>query len=174
MSKIIFGLHNGENLDLKTLSSLEKLYASLQRLESRTVTPNVYQASPTDPTGTTSTTGVMMGLRGSITPSGSGYVQFMLSGNISNDTATDGATVRLRYGIGSAPANGAVLQGTTIARALSFTLSLAGQKVPFCTQGLISGLVVGTTYWIDASVAAVTGGTATITMLSLSAVELRH
>ncbi len=171
---IPFGLKFGEELSPRTKAELEQIVASLQRLEKRTVTPNVYQALPTAPAGTTSATGVMMGLRGTITPSGSGIVLFMASGAIANDTGTDGATVRLRYGIGSAPANAAALQGTVIAPALAFTNALAGQKVPFTTQGVISGLVIGTTYWWDLSVSATTGGTATISMLSLTALELRN
>ena len=132
----------------------------------------VAQSSPGNPTGTTSATAVMMGLAGSIKLQGSGRILIMLSGDISNDTTADGATCRLRYGTGAAPANAAAATGTAVGNTVSFTALTGVLTVPFAQQVVVSGLTVGTTYWVDAAVAAVTAGTASISNLSLSVVEL--
>ena len=130
------------------------------------------QSTPGNPTGTTSTTAVMMGLAGSIKLQGSGRILIVLSGDISNNTTADGVTSQLSYGTGAAPANGAALTGTQVGNIVSFTALTGVLTVPLAQQAIVSGLIVGTTYWIDAAVKAVTGGTASILNLSLSVVEL--
>jgi hypothetical protein len=122
-------------------------------------------ASPSAPSGTTSTTGLMMGLAVAITPLVSGNLEIKLVGSIANATATDGAKAQLRYGTGTAPANGAALTGTTSGSLVEATQLLAAQKVPFALLGYVSGLTLGTAYWVDVGLAAITGGTATITDL---------
>jgi hypothetical protein len=125
-------------------------------------------------------TGVMMGLSGSITPSRSGTVLILISGDMSNTTSGDGGKVQIRYGTGSAPANGAALAGTaagaqpqmTCAGILSGLVSLSGCTTPLSTNAVVTSLSVGMTYWIDTSLAAVTGGTATIKNVSITAIEL--
>lgn len=135
------------------------------------------QATPSAPTGTTSTTAVMMGLAdglaaGSVTLQGSGRILIMLSGVMKNDTTADGVTVQLSYGTGTAPGNGDALTGTQVGAIVSFTALTGMLSSPFAVQAIVSGLTVGTTYWLDAAVKAVTAGTATISLLSLSAIEL--
>lgn len=136
----------------------------------------VAQSSPANPTGTTDTTGKMMGLAGSITPSQTGRILLMLSGNISNSTAAagDGGKVQLRFGTGTAPTNGAALTGTTAGGQVSMLLerATASDPFPFALQAVITGLTIGTAYWLDAALAAIAGGTAIITNLSLTAVEI--
>ena len=138
--------------------------------------PNTYtsaQASPGNPTGTTSTAAaVMMGLAGSVTPKASGKVLIEISGNVTNNTINDGATVQISYGTGTAPTNAAALTGTQAGNIARFTAAAAAQKVPFSCQVIVSGLTVGTAYWLDVAVAAVTGGTATVTDISITAYEL--
>ncbi len=129
------------------------------------------QSSPSNPTGTTSTTAVMMGLAGAFTPKSTGRVLIMLSGDIKNSTSTDGATVQLAYGTGAAPANAAAATGTTVGGKPAFVAAANNQTVPFSVQAVVSGLTLGTAIWIDAQVAAVTGGTASIENLSLSVQE---
>lgn len=130
------------------------------------------QLNPTDPTGTTSSVGVMMGLAGSITPATTGRVLITLSGDIANATVNDGANVQLYIGTGTAPANAAALVGTALGAIQKLVQPIAAFRVPFSLQVLNTGLSVGTTYWLDCSLAVVTGGTATIKDLSLTAVEI--
>lgn len=132
----------------------------------------VAQSSPTDPTGTASATATMMGLAGSITPQSSGRVQFTISGDIANSASGDGTNVQLYYGTGTAPANAAALTGNAIGSIVKFVAAAAAQRVPFSITVIVSGLAIGTAYWIDASLAIVTGGTGTIKDISLAAIEI--
>ena len=132
-----------------------------------------FQATPGNPAGTASTVGVMMGLAGAITPAVSGIVLLMVSGTIFNPGAiADGGKVQLRFGSGSAPANAASLTGTAVGGLVQYTAATTTQTAPFSVQAVVSGLTVSTTYWIDVGLAAITGGTATISDVSVSAVEL--
>lgn len=134
------------------------------------VPANAYQQTGATPTGTTSTTPVMMGLAGTITPRGDGVVLMILAGDVVNNTGGDGATVQVRYGTGTAPTNGGALAGTPCGGTLTDNTGGTVREI-FSSSCLATGLSLGTTYWIDVAVAAVTGGTATIADLSLSAVE---
>ena len=132
------------------------------------------QSSPSNPTGTSNTSGVMMGLAGSITPAKSGNLLIVISGDITNSTAADGGKVQIRYGTGTAPSNGAALTGTAVGGLVRKTNPASGAATydPFSVQAIVSGLVIGTAIWLDVSLAAITGGTATIANVSLSALEL--
>jgi hypothetical protein len=130
----------------------------------------VTQAQPANPTGTNSLTGLMMGLAGSITPTLTGRLMITISGDISNNTGSDGGTVQIRYGTGSAPANADALTGNaigTLIRAIAGTVT-----VPFSVQAVVTGLSVGTAYWLDLGLAAITGGTASIFDVSVTAIEI--
>jgi hypothetical protein len=134
-----------------------------------------YQAQPSDPSTTTSTTGVMMGLAGAITPAGSGKIMIVITGDTDNDTAADGTKMGIRYGTGSAPTNGAALTGTavgTLPNAVNANLALDVNRYPFAASAVVTGLVVGTPYWIDLSLAAITGGVARVRNVGISIQEI--
>lgn len=135
-------------------------------------TTTTYQATPTDPSATTSTTGVMMGLAGSITPAYSGIVMITISGDIDNNGNNNGAQVQIRYGTGSAPANGAALTGTATGSLVKFFENNSSIRIPFHCNAIVTGLTVGTAYWIDISLASITGGTSRVRDISISVVEL--
>lgn len=127
--------------------------------------------APSNPTGTTSLTGVMMGLAGSITPARTGNVLVFIKGSLRNNTASRGCTVFITYGTGSAPANGDALTGTQVGGE-SFTDGMAANSIPaFTADGLITGLTPATAYWIDVSLAARTSGTCTLFSPVITAVE---
>jgi len=136
-----------------------------------------YQATPADPTGTTNTSGLMMGIgvANSLTPLYTGRVLAIISGNLTNSTAAagDGAKVQIRYGTGAAPANGAALTGTAVGYIVSSVLerATAGDLQGFACQAIISGLTTGTGYWFDISLAAIVGGTGQAKNLSVSVIE---
>ena len=129
------------------------------------------QAQPADPTGTANTTGLMMGLAGTITPAQTGRVLIVISGDVQNNTISDGAKFQIRYGTGSAPANAAALTGTTAGALVNMLGAAAAQRVPFSLNAVVTGLTPGTAYWIDVGLAAVTGGTAAIKNVSVSVIE---
>lgn len=134
-------------------------------------TKNTYQATPADPTGTTSTTGVMMGLGGTLTPTRSGKVMIMISGDQQNSSGSDFGAVQLYYGTGTAPTNGAALTGTAISGKVNGATD-STHADPFCVQAIVSGLTLNTPIWFDLAVAAVIGGTTSAKNLSISAFEL--
>ena len=136
--------------------------------------PVVYTAAPSDPTGTTNTSGLMMGLAGSVTPNQTGRLFVMVTGNLANGTIADGAKVRLRLGTGAAPANAGALAGTVYGKESITTAAggAANDKVPFVVQAVITTLTVGTAYWIDIDLAAIVGGTASATEVQISALEV--
>ena len=135
-------------------------------------TTTTYQATPADPSTTTSTTGVMMGLAGSITPAYSGTIMIVISGDIDNNGNNNGAQVQIRYGTGSAPANAAALTGTTTGSLVKFAENNSSIRAPFHLNSIVTGLTTGTAYWIDVSLASITGGTSRIRDISISVVEL--
>lgn len=132
----------------------------------------VSQATPANPTGTTSTTGVMMGLAGAITPVYTGRVLIIICGSVENGTINDGAKWQIRYGTGTAPVNTAALTGTTAGPLQTLTETVAAEIVPFCLSAIVTGLTLATAIWVDLSLAAVTGGTATILNVGISIVEI--
>jgi hypothetical protein len=137
-----------------------------------TTVPNVFSVNPTTPTGTTSTTFVMQGLDGTITPKDAGVIKVDMAGDITN-SSTGGSIVQLAYGTGTPPSNGAAATGTSIGNPVQISPDVASNLVPFSCSGIITGLTPGTAYWIDAQLKTVTSGTATINNLSLTAFEIK-
>lgn len=132
-----------------------------------------YQASPANPTGTTSTTGKMMGLKGNLSPTSSGAYLIIISGYIINTRANTSGSIQIYTGTGSAPNNAATLTGTTQGTELTATVATANSEdVPFSVNAVVTGLTVGTTYWLDISLASSNAaGTASVKSLSVSAIE---
>lgn len=138
------------------------------------VAGGIYNGAPAAPTGTASTSAVMMGLgsAASITPVRTGRISFTISGQMSNTTINDGATVQLRYGTGTAPINGAAVTGTQGGNSQTFKAASAGDTSGFSIGPIIAGLTVGTPYWFDLALQAVTGGTASVAGLTVTAHEI--
>ena len=123
---------------------------------------NFFSGRWVGPTATSSQTTIMLGFGSSapnaaLTPSGSGDVFMNIDGAAVNLTAGDIINVQLYYGTGTAP----VFNGGATGVALS-SLQALGAVVTrggFNLQGVASGLVVGTKYWMDLgiSTAAATG-----------------
>jgi len=130
------------------------------------------QASPSDPTLTTNTTGLMMGLAGTVTPTLTGRILIMLSGDLQNSVSGDGCKVQLRYGTGTAPTNAAALTGTTAGGLVNFLAAANNDRSPVALQAIVTGLTIATAYWIDVGLAAVTGGNAALKNVSLTVVEI--
>jgi hypothetical protein len=130
-------------------------------------------ATPANPSPVTSTTALMLGLAGSITPAQSGKVLFQTSHDITNGTASDGCVWQLMFGTGTAPANQAALTGTAAggAGALINNANTAGLTVPASAIGYVTGLVVGTTYWFDLSLRVLTGGSCSVANVTMIAIE---
>ena len=111
-------------------------------------------ASPTAPNSTLA--GTMQGLGGSIAPVRTGKVLVSISGTITSTSTTAGTGLLLQgsYGTGTAPTNNAALAGTQMGAVQAFSLTntaaAAGDvQWGFNVQYLITGLALGTTYWLD-------------------------
>jgi len=135
---------------------------------------NVSQTTPANPTGTASTTGVMMGLAIPFTPIGSGKIMVAMTGSMANNAAGGGAKPQIRWGTGTPPASAAGPVGTASGNLpqlvnLSSTASL---RVPFAVNASITGLTPGTPIWIDLSLAAISTGTANVYDLCATINEL--
>jgi hypothetical protein len=106
-------------------------------------------------------------LGATITPAKTGKLLIVLSGR-AVPTVAYGSSVDLTYGTGAAPANGAAETGTTICG----TPTAPTGTGMFSLNYILTGLTVGTTYWIDPAT-AISGSTGTIYLdnLSLSIIE---
>lgn len=132
---------------------------------------DVTQGSPSAPSGTSSTTGVMMGLAQSFTPTATTRLLVIISGNMANSSGSGAAKMQIRYGTGAAPSNGAAITGTA-AGGLLMGAPIGSTGQGFCSNAIITGLSLNTAYWFDISLAAVTTGTASATELSVSILEV--
>lgn len=154
---------NVDNLKYSSATTLYTIHST------KSATNNATAAAPT---ATASGTAVMMACGGAITPANTGRVLVTISGQMANDTINDGATVQLRYGTGTAPINGAAVTGTLVGIAQTETSLVGGSQSGFAISGIITGLTLGTAIWIDAALNRVTGGNASITGVTISAVEV--
>lgn len=132
--------------------------------------------TPADPNGTTSTTGVMMGLAVKIIPAFSGRVKITVIGNLTNSTGTagNGAKAQIRWGVGAAPTNAAALAGTAVGSMLSSVLerATANDLRTFAAVAVITGLAIGVECWSDVSLGAIVAGTALAKNLTVIMEEL--
>jgi fibronectin-binding autotransporter adhesin len=116
-------------------------------------------ASPTAPSSTSAYK--MQGLSGSITPTRSGNALIIVSGTVGIGTTAAGAGLQwqISYGTGSAPTNGATETGTQVGSIQKYlnpaTVTAADVAVPFSVQSRVTGLTVGTAYWIDLAAEAI-------------------
>lgn len=142
------------------------------------VLPGAFVTSqPTNPTGTASATKVMMGLGVAgagggfvITPTRSGFLEVQISGSIGNGTTADGVTWELDFApvaAAAAPANGAAAPSGTVqcTKPVTFTALTGNLATPFSVTCEVQ-VTPGQAYWFDLGLLAVTGGTASTTVLT--------
>ena len=115
-----------------------------------------------------------MGIGGAcaITPVNSTRIAIAISGILDNNTGGNGAFANIRYGTGTAPSNGAAATGTTATKTVQVTQLLAGQNAIYSQVAVVTGLMIGTNYWIDLALGIVVGGTARIRNLNVMAYEV--
>ena len=135
-----------------------------------------YSGAVSDPTGTASTTYVMMGLGSAwaITPKTTGRVKIYVTGRITNNLVNADSFVLGKYGTSTAPANAAAVTGTSITTSEKrvTTSGVGGNLNDFSYYGEISGLTLGTAYWLDLAVKTSAGGTAAITSMTVVIEEI--
>lgn len=139
------------------------------------------QFTPADPTTTTNTTGVMMGLgtTATITTVRTTEVSVYISGDIDTTGGGNGSQVQIRFGTGTAPANGAALTGTTAGslnktinpNATGLTTTFTPGRNSFSLNAIIT-VSLATATWIDISLANIGGGTSRVRDISISLHEI--
>ncbi len=140
-----------------------------------TASPNYAQVHAPAGVFTTNTGGVQGGYGLVITPIRSGVVYLHASGDLASDTTGFGASIQFDYGTGTPPAQGVIApagNGQMIGNHL--TVYLAGEPTSEATGTVIyvlSGLTLGTPYWVDLVIAAVDGGTGRFYNMSIVAIE---
>jgi hypothetical protein len=109
------------------------------------------------PPASTSTAYQMLGLGLDISTTIGTAARLAVSGNISN-TANNGETdAILCYGTGTPPVNGVAQTGTIIGSIIRYMASSGGSIGPFSKSVVITSLALGTAYWFDLAMKAVTG-----------------
>ena len=130
------------------------------------ITPQAPQMfTPGNPTATSSTTRVMMGLGSTIafTPKFRGNVMVLLIGTGSTATGAAAFNFKAWYGTGTAPNNGDAETGTFALGTnpqLQASSVTANQGVGWSLIGTITGLTPGTAYWLDLSLKTTNGADA--------------
>ena len=124
--------------------------------------PTIVQVTPADPTPNATTTQKMMGFAVSYTPTVSGKTRATFVGTASNATANAGGIYSLRYGTGTAPANGDAQTGTALGPITSANTNATTSRISAPAFGYVL-LTKGTTYWWDISLASQTAGTSSLT-----------
>ncbi|HEV2100087.1 MAG TPA: hypothetical protein VGR45_14340, partial [Stellaceae bacterium] len=64
------------------------------------------------------------------------------------------------------------LTGTQVGGIQRYIAATVAAKSPFCVCAVVTGLTLGTAYWLDVAIADSTGGTATVTDCTVSAFEI--
>lgn len=125
-------------------------------------TSSYVAGGPASPTGTASTTGVMMGIGGTckITPATSGRVRFTIEGNVSNNNAAVSSFLSGRYGTGTAPTNGAASTAGTafVPNTIQLSSPASNYQLHFIIEGIVASLS-GVQYWFDAVLSTNNAGT---------------
>jgi hypothetical protein len=134
-------------------------------------------AAPTAPNSTSVFT--MQGLAGAITPTKSGKIQITIGGTIQTTVTTvaSGVALQISHGTSTAPTTNAALTGTQDGNTQQFTLSVAATAAadvsqPFSLTAVVTGLTLGTAYWIDLAAKALTATGAVLKTVNITAIEL--
>lgn len=137
------------------------------------------QSKPSNPTGPGSTGAqTMLGLAGSITPTVTGNVLVIFSGQIVSTTGSvgNGISYGIAYGTGTAPTNGAGITGTQPVKTLEYTnpaaATAADVNAPFTMQALLSGLTLNTAIWLDLYAEAVGATGFTFNNIVITSIEI--
>ena len=130
-------------------------------------------ATPTNPGGITSTSGVMAGLGVAFTPIRTGRLLLTVTGSVANSLASVNSKLELRFGGATPPVFNSGPTGSIVGKAVNMAnnANTAGMRVPVALVGVITNAGIGVGYWMDLCVTA-TGGTITINDLSVVVIEL--
>jgi hypothetical protein len=127
-----------------------------------------------NPPNTNSTAFVTAGIGVQFTPTNDSRVILMLDGMLGNTQNANGSDLQLVWGQGTAPASGTLVTATNgqlVGNVVSMMATRSNDLDPFGVSTLLTGLVSGQQYWLDAAYRA-QSGTATLSQMSLTAFEV--
>lgn len=147
--------------------------ATTAHVQAKILSGAVAQTSLGSPAGTSSATTVMMGLGASsvITPAYSSRVRLEFTGVLTCPAVASG-TYGIRYGTGTAPANGTAASGTAVGQTKTMTVAGASFSEGIAISAIVTGLTPGTAYWFDLTLATGSGNTVSLNSLDFNAFEL--
>jgi len=141
------------------------------------VLPAFSDSGTANPTGTVSTSFVMMGLgsAAAITPKTTGRILVVATGGVFSSTASasgQGAFLMLKRGTGTAPVNGAATTGTQISNTEQYIFSGTNFVNAFATHAIVTGLTVNVAVWLDIALASLSGSfNASVDNVKIAAIE---
>jgi hypothetical protein len=154
-------------------AALATAQADIQALKARTMVAASSQTP--NPPNTTSTAFVTAGIDIQFTPHNSTRGIVIVEGHLGNVQNGQTSNVQLSYGLGVSPPVGTLItatDGQLVGLPVSIQAPRANGFVPFTAVALLSNLVPGTLYWVDAAVNTLTGGTALLSQMTLTAFEI--
>lgn len=132
--------------------------------------PSNSQSNVVSPAAMTGAALLMMGLAVPVTPNRTGQLMVVISGEYTSDDAVGNTNFQLRTGTGAAPSNGDGTAGT-LQQSNSRISPDAVKRNSFSFNKLITGLTVGTPYWIDLAIKNVANGAVQLFGVSVSVIE---
>ena len=150
---------------------LQTMAENAQSLLLNNVSVLLSNSTAYSPAGTASTSFIMIGYGQTFTPSKTGRVLVILLANVNNNTAGDGIQAVLSYGSGTPPAPGSAITGTQVGGIAKVTSAAANAALEIALAAVVTGLTVGTTYWLDVAYSAITAGTASMSIVYALVVE---
>lgn len=130
-----------------------------------------YQSSILNPSAITSSSPLMAGLAGAITPTKSGNILIIITGRYTFSDTTGNTLFTLKTGTGAAPTNNSGVAGTTQQTKSYAIPSGTTFESRFTMCYIVNGLTIGNTYWIDLALSATAGGSVNISQTSITAME---
>ena len=121
-------------------------------------TPIRVNSIAASPVGNSTTTRNMQGVGFQFTPAATGNVLILVTTGLANGVDQVQASARMLYGTGTPPVNGVAETGTLLGQAMNVNSSGANGQGGGSQAVYLSGLTVGTTYWLDLSLKSSTGG----------------
>jgi hypothetical protein len=130
-------------------------------------------ATPSNPTGTTSSSLVMMGIGTTYEPGVSGIIFAVITGQYGGASGNNNSIIPC-YGTGTPPSNGAAQAGTEFGAGAVPEFKGAGSSTTpyqFAFTDVLT-LSAGTTYWFDLAMSSSGGGTVNLYNIKMVLVEL--
>jgi hypothetical protein len=127
-----------------------------------------------NPPNTNSNVFVAAGIGIQFTPTNDTRLIIMLDGMLGNTANNGTADLQLVYGTGTSPAAGILVtatNGTLVGNLISIMATKPNDLDPFGVSTMLTGLVSGQQYWLDAAYRGA-GGAATLSQMSLTAFEV--